>query len=209
MNDERSSTNIATEFFSRCRTLKLIPHTGEKCFQQPITSKFDFLGYSFNEKIISVRDGSVDGIRRKIINLCTAYKYRKDKDLEKLIFKVNLKISGCIFNGKKFGWLFYFSQINDKSLLHGLDHFVSKQLKRVGITSISQVKSFHKTWYQINYNLETSKYIPNFDTYSQEKKIELVALYKFRRNPENLDGDFRRIIIREIRDLENDLGSFS
>lgn len=98
-------------FHYRCELLKLNLHDKEKIIRQELYLGFDFLGYQFYSNRIGVRRGSVDAIREKIIKMCSVYVNAKNQDVERFLFRLNLKISGCIFNQKKYGWLFYFSQL--------------------------------------------------------------------------------------------------
>ena len=188
--------------------LKLHDEDNNKNYCQPINKAFDFLGYNFNDRKISVRKQSLNNIRDSIIKILTYFKYRKNLNIELLEFKMNLRISGCIIDNNKYGWMFYFSQITDESILHSLDHFISKQLKRYDMNNI-RIKKFVKVWMEINKNINNTSYIPKFSYYSKEQKEKIVGLYKIRFDSDDIDNIFDEIISKEIRNLEKDMVGMS
>lgn len=206
--NSNNKESISKSFIRDCNKIDLNVHKDEKYINQGINDPFDFLGYSFYNKIISIRKKSQDKIREKIIKICSSYKYSKKKDLELFRFKLNLKITGCIYNDKKYGWLFYFSQTNDLELIHSLDHFVKVQIKRF-IHQEIEIKRFSKTFYQIRYNLNKTKYIPNFNNYTKAMRKKLLELNSIKFNAETIEVCFEQLINKEIRDLERDLSSLS
>ncbi|MDA3779714.1 MAG: reverse transcriptase domain-containing protein, partial [Bacteroidales bacterium] len=157
---------IKKEITYDCKKLGLELHTDdpEKSKSCMISDTFGFLGYSFKDSKISVRKKSIDHLRESIIKLFTSYKYSDSHNLKLLKWSVDFRITGCIFNDTKFGWLFFFSQMDDLKLLGSLDHFVKKQAKRFNInTSEISFKKFFRTYNEITNNLTNTKYIPNFD----------------------------------------------
>ncbi len=125
-----------------------------------------------------------------------------------MIFKINIRITGCIINSNKYGWLFYFSQINDEALLHSLDNFVRKQLKRFNIEN-QKTKKFVRTWKEINNNFHTTNYIPNYDLITKEKKEKIIKIYNLKYSFYDIDDIFKKIINREIKYLEKDMAGLS
>jgi len=188
--------------------LKLHDDKDKKNCCQPANEVFDFLGYKFNNGKISVRKQSLDKIRDSIIKLLTYFKYRKNVNSELIEFKMNLKISGCIIDSNKYGWMFYFSQITDESILHSLDRFINIQLKRYGMQELKH-KKFVKTWNEINKNIKNTSYIPKFNYFSKEQKKKIVSLYKIKFDNDDIDSIFDDIINKEIRNLEKDMVGMS
>lgn len=89
--------------------------------------------------------GDVVSIRGLLRTLFTSssYEYSKAKNessLEELfrkrknqvvvqalfIWRLNLRISGCILESKKYGWLFYYSQMSDLKILFQLDWLIKR-----------------------------------------------------------------------------------
>ena len=199
-----------------CKILGLELHRDdpEKALSCNLSEGFSYLGYVFKNSHISVRKKSVDNLRESIINIFTNYKYSKHHDLALLQWAINIRITGCIFNDTKYGWLFFFSQINDEGLLHSLDHFIKTQLLRFGIDSRKiHIKKFVRAFYEIRKNLKNSKYIPNFDLISIKDKRKIlrnVFGLKIRlMSRTDIEYQFNKRIYRTIKDLEKDLARIS
>jgi hypothetical protein len=180
----------------------------------PIGSGFRYLGYSFEGNKITVRDDSAQKIRESLIRTLTYYKYSKKKDIDQLIWTINLRITGCQFNETKYGWMFYFSQITDLQLLSGLDHLVKAQIGRFGLDLKKiHVKTFTRTYFEINKNLRATKYIPNYDDISQQAKSDILHNV-FKKDVSNMSDSqvnfrFKQLIFRNVKELERDLGKRS
>lgn len=143
----------------------------------------EYLGFSFLGDNISVRESSVENLRKRIrqlfIDTCKNSKKNSGPDAaykQKYLYKkINLKISGCLYDNKKYGWLFFFQDINDLTLLHHLDWFVKKCFSDFEMNyDHSKIKSFVKTYFKIKSlnsdKLDAESYIPKF----AEKKIKTV-----------------------------------
>ena len=113
-----------------------------------IKDKFEFLGYRFENELISVRDASVQKMYENISKVFTLYKNKKYSSKEEFITRLNLKITGCIIDGKKYGWINFFSLINDFKLLFALDKFVEKNCKKYYI-NYENMKKFSRAIYEI------------------------------------------------------------
>ncbi len=199
-----------------CKNLGLNLHKREdkssKSTSGKIVDGFGYLGYEFASGKVTVRKKSVDKIRESIIRLFTNYKYSKTKDIELLKWGLNIRITGCIFNKSKYGWLFFFSQIDDLSLLGALDHFIQAQLKRFDINGLKP-KNFLRTYHEITQNLSKTTYIPNFDRFStSEKERILIDVFKLKNlpaTPHDVEYQFNRRIYKMVTELERDLGGTS
>lgn len=113
-----------------------------------INEPFEFLGYKFEDKLISVRETSIQKMYGNIIKLFTLYKNKKYFSKEEFITRLNLKITGCVIDGKKYGWISFFSLINDYTLLFMLDKFVEKSCKNFNI-NYEEIKKFSRAIYEI------------------------------------------------------------
>jgi retron-type reverse transcriptase len=126
---------IQDEIVDNISTLDLKVHEfsedSEKSAFGLLQNGVQFLGYYFKGNRITVRTSSIhkiyEGINRVFLK---HHKYAKKENVEKLYRKLNLKIAGCIVDGKHYGWLNYFSDINDKTLLFKLDAHVKRGFKR-------------------------------------------------------------------------------
>lgn len=202
----------------------------------------NFLGYTFfrSQKCIgetmyitSVRKESRLAMERKIISLLN--NFNKDRSTTKknlTIHELNRLITGSISREidndinkiKRFGWLFFYSQINDETLLWHLDIFVENKINdlmkkpknqnlKIYIGEIiKKKKSFVRTYYEIIHNFEKTNYIFNPDGYSETQKIEFlnenfgISIEKIRKmTPKELDRRFKSYVYRKIKRDEKDL----
>jgi len=128
--------------------------------------KLQFLGFEFYENNLSVREQSIDKFRDRIIGVFYHNMNKSDKDLYR---ELNLKISGCVYDNKQYGWMQFFRQIDDKTLLCSLDSFIKSQFKRFKRKyEEKKIKKFIKTYFLLkNYDVDKlgkNTYIPNFST---------------------------------------------
>lgn len=209
---------IQDEITQDCSDIKLELYKesdhSSKSSSGKIVDGFLYLGYEFGSKGITVKKKSVDKLRESLIKILTNYKYSKTDDLALLNWAINLRVTGCIFNKTKYGWLFFFSQINDLPLLYSLDHFITKQIIRFGIdASKIKTKKFVRSYYKITKSISKTKYIPNFDKYlfKEKKQIlkEVFGLQTESMNNSEIQHQFNKRIYRTISDLEKDLGKTS
>lgn len=173
-----------------------------------IKKDFYFLGYSYSDTLISVRESSINNLHNSIIDIFTQYKHSKDKNIKFLYWKLNLKISGCKFEGKKYGWLYFFSQINDETLLFKLDIFVKNMFKKFDIKyDKNEVKKFIRTYFEILKNRTYTTYIPDFTelTISEKKDIleNVFNLYEIASN--QIEYRFNKLIYKSIKEMEKDI----
>lgn len=88
----------------------------------------------------------------------------KERALAYCQWKLNLRITGCIFEGKRLGWAAYFSQITSTSQLRAINHTISKLTHRFCPRGEVRPKSLIKTFYELQRGLSANhRYIPNFD----------------------------------------------
>jgi|AKZA01.1.fsa_nt_gi Reverse transcriptase (RNA-dependent DNA polymerase). len=177
----------------------------EKCF--------NYLGYEFKDQTLSVRGSSVNKLETSIEQLFISFITSSERNVELLKWKINLRITGCIKDRKKYGWLLYFSQVNDIATMSHLDWYVSKMKKRFNIGEDIQFKKFKKTYYEIKFNLSKTKYIVNLDTLScEEKKRILSAIYthdvKGLKDKE-INQLFYYVMAKELNSLERDIQPIS
>jgi len=132
----------------------------------------------------------------------------------KLIWRLNLRISGCQLNGRKIGWLFFFSQSKNTQQLKQLDAFVAKHAAKVlAPGDRGRIKTFVKAYYEIKYRAGTTKYHPNFDAFDDEQKKAQISVLLPKKtaaeldalSSEKLDELFKRCVGYEIADLEKDM----
>lgn len=175
-----------------------------------ISSGFDYLGYEFKGSVISARNGTIEKLRSSLVSIFTSHKHSKTQREEFLLWRLNLRVSGCIFQNKSKGWLFFFAEINDEKLLHRLDHYVEKLCKRFDVKV--KPKKFVRAFKEIQYKKYETNYIPNFDEYDIGQMKE-VLINHFDYNLEGLSDidivfEFNKKVGGQVRDLEVDVKDF-
>lgn len=167
--------------------LKFHTQDSSKYYNGPMASKdgFDFLGYHFfvtTEKIkVSVRNSSVQKFLNSSIGLITKYqkggygnRFADTREAEAaFIFDLNEKITGAFRQDKRYGWLWYFRQMNDLALLEKMDNVIRKELKKEKSTKDIKVKRLKRAYYEIQNFTEKNKYILNYGT----KDVALIKSY--------------------------------
>lgn len=187
----------------------------EKFEKGRLINGFSFLGYELKDDIVKPRDKTIKGLEKTIERLFRDYSKSIDKNYKLFIWNLNLKITGAISDNKKFGWLFYFSQITDQKLLFHLDWFIEKMFKRFNIkldNSEIRLKRYVRAFKEITLNLNHTKYIPNFDDYDpmdMHKFLLEICGIEEDMSIDEIEDKFYRVVFRSISNLEKDLQNFS
>ena len=208
------------------RAAKLTPHrigdAGSKTRVGELGKGFDFLGYSIRPKRISIREGSIRGFEGSLVGVFTEYKHRlraavtpADKEAyhRRFLWLLNLRITGCIFREKRYGWIFYFSQINDLSVLRRIDNTINLLLKRFKVAIPPRPKRALKSFYEAKRVDKTAHlYIPNYDAMTPPKmrKFLMELGFKVDSLPDlEVLIAFNKVIRRATRRLEEDISHIS
>jgi RNA-directed DNA polymerase len=200
----------------------------EKCVCIPFCSEVDYLGYHLELPKISVKKMTVEHFLRSISALVSQYKrlgptgmyHNVDSLVAKELFlsDLNEKITGAISENRSYGWIFYFSEMNDLPLLYGIDALIERKfLSRLTLELLPNpgaVKKLSRAYYLTKYS-RLGGYIHNYDIYDTiPKKLEFLN-YRGQILPgENLTetqiqrrfDQFRR---RRLSDLEADIDEAS
>jgi hypothetical protein len=180
----------------------------------PVGDGIDFLGYRISVDSVSIRKSSYRRMFKNILKVITDYRYRRD--INRLIFRLNLKITGCTVDARRRGWMMFFSHTEDTKQLSHLDDFVKAQLRRVGFPAdrIVDIKRFVKSYHEIKYNLRNTNYIPNLDLFDMNDRMFAIAALSHRTIEElstwdvqAIEQEFSRLMSREVQDLEQDVGN--
>lgn len=178
-----------------------------------IADGFEYLGYAISDKGVSVRRNSVVSLERNLETIFRSYASSENKNVERLKWRVNLKITGFIIDKRKYGWLFFYSQISDLAVLARLDWLIRTLCSRFDIPEDVHFKKFMKTYHEITKALHTTRYIPNLDGFSiQDKRRVVQQIYGKDvegRNDGFVEMNFQQLINREIRDTQRDVQPFS
>lgn len=192
-----------------------------------LSQGFDYLGYKYDGKVFTVRKDSILRFERSIESIFSKYKKKNFSNIELFVWELNSKITGLIVETKqmndldepikkKFGWLFFFSQIDDVPLLYHFDYLIMKLIRRYKLENkidLSSVKRFVKAHHHIKYKRHETNYIPNFSEYTIDDKKQLLAqVFKkdiSKKSDDDIDNQFEYIMYQLIKDLEEDVQYFS
>lgn len=203
--------------------MSLVAHpfseAGSKSSYGELEHGFDYLGYYVNWPNVSVRESSVrkleHGISKKFArfgreaNLGDGAGVR----IRRLEWYVNILISGCILDGRRRGWIHFFSYMNDFSLLRKLDWLVRSKVSQYGLFGAFQPKSFMKAFrLAARRSRDALGYLPDFDKYSSGAQRELLQLLgdgRFEELSQMSDEEVRQRFIKrlngELLEIERDL----
>ncbi|MBM7558177.1 reverse transcriptase domain-containing protein [Halanaerobacter jeridensis] len=185
-----------------------------------IKEGFIYLGYQIAGKDFSVRDKSRYNLEHSIEDIFVKHSRSGFQNIDLFLWELNLRITGCFIDeNDKYGWMFFFSQMNDKTLLFELDWLVQKFIDRFDLRDKideDEVKRFVRTYHEINYNLHETNYIPDFDEYDENDKrnflINVIDIDKEKINKmdeDELELNFFRNIYPSIKKLEKDFQDIS
>ncbi|CDH30117.1 putative retron-type reverse transcriptase [Xenorhabdus bovienii str. Jollieti] len=219
---------MASHVIKKLQLLNLNPHPlneeNSKSKVGNLDESFDFLGYHISQGELLIKHESILRFESSLAKIFTAYKHAvlqaKNKcDKERAIaycqWKLNLRITGCVFEGKRLGWVSYFSQISTTAQLRSVNHTVSHLIRRFSLSSEIKQKSLIKTFYELRRGTaDTFKYIPNFDNLDISQKRELVSMWigkdkaKMLSNSE-IERKFKFKIANSAKELEEDISGIS
>lgn len=172
-----------------------------------------YLGYKFYNTKTGIRPSAEQKLECSLEEL---FRKCKNKKLSVPLFtwRLNLRITGCILDKKKYGWMFYYSQLNDLEILFHLDWLIDRFFDRFQIKKSDSIKSFVRTYHEITKNVSRSTYLFNADFYSiDEKRQVLASIYDKANLPsfnnEKIDALFKEIMFQEVEYLERDIQNFS
>lgn len=183
----------------------------EKSSIGSLVDGFDYLGYRFSGSSVTARPESIDRLKESLVSIFTSYKYSKQKSESFLLWRLNLRITGCIYENKSKGWLFFFSEINDESLLHSLDAYVRKLLIRFEVDIVP--KKFVRAFKELSFRKYQTNYIPNFDVYDLDQMkavlFDYFGLDLSESEDEEIEFEFKKRINRQVKDLQIDIKDFN
>lgn len=220
------ATSVATELITELKKLELNPHEfGEdsKSKVASLTEPFNFLGYRIDSNNILIRHESILKFESSIAKIYTAYRYRltsarsridKERAQAYCQWKLNLRITGCIFEGKRLGWLSYFSQITTTAQLRAVNHTIRKLNERFFPKGEVRPKSLIKTFYELQRGTKSHHcYIPNFDKLDIEQEREILAIWYGSEVDKMSDAEAKRKfsikVGKAVRELEEDIAHLS
>lgn len=193
------------------------------------TRSFIFLGYKIQLSRVSISDKNVQNFIKRIAAKFTWYRngiknessrpiwLRNDLERYKEVFieELNEMITGSISKKRNYGWLFFFSAMNDLSLLFKLDKIINsffKQEETFEFSPPSSLKRLVKAFYIISYPKESNKgYINNYDDNDTVKKKFDYLSFRGRIDPnvEYTEGEivklYNEFVKKKISSLKKDI----
>jgi hypothetical protein len=190
---------------------------------------FEYLGYRFELPKITIRESSIVKFINSVASMISSFKnnyqitIKKYKWIEDDLYKnilienLNEKITGAISETKRYGWLFYFLEINDEALLHRIDRIIDSFFERLdefNNTRPDNLKRLARAYFEAKYNSH-GNYIHNYNIYVtfHQKMDYLKKLGKI--NPEStyskedIDQIFEKTKSHNLLHLDNDIGEIS
>jgi RNA-directed DNA polymerase len=169
-------------FIARARRRGLSVHKvgGGKSHLSKLADEFRYLGYVFKGRSISVRPGSVENLLSSLASKFSDFRHNGARRLERFKFltpqrlneifllELNERITGAVRDNRRYGWIAYFSQVTEHSLLHKLDYVVRVMFRRLPEfhhRPPSNLKSFARAFFEMKFRPE-SGYIRNFNSIS-------------------------------------------
>lgn len=223
---EGQAMSTARELITELKKLELNPHDfgpESKSKVASLAEPFSFLGYHIEGSSILIRHESILRFESSIAKIFTAYKHklasarsRADKERAEAYcqWKLNLRITGCIFKGKRLGWVAYFSQITTTKQLRSVNHTIRKLNDRFCPRGEVRPKSLIKTFYELQRGTTGShRYIPNFDELDIGQKREVLAIWLGAEAMILPDAEVERRfaikVSKAVRELEEDIAHSS
>ena len=227
INSSEISEFRIKNFIKELESLKLVVNSSKTEQNSLNTAAFSFLSYSISNDKISVAQKNIEIFLRRIAAKITWFKscyqvkekrpeyLKNDPDRLKEVFidELNDMITGLIANNKTYGWLFYFSEINDLDLLFKLDKIISSFFSKIdafGNKRPKELKKLVRTYYAI-----TSKnlnYICNYDNLDTIRKKRNFLVFRGQISStkaysnEDIVRHFLRYQNKQIRKNEQGLG---
>lgn len=148
-----------------------------KSYISPLTEPFSYLGYVFSWPRITVRAATVERFLQSIAAKFSEYFHEKHVKLKRyaylneerlkeiFVLELNERITGAISESKRYGWIAYFNQINDLSLLSRLDLTIASMFSRAvdfDRKAPSNLKKLSRAYYEMRYRPEGG-YVHNYD----------------------------------------------
>lgn len=185
----------------------------------PTKAGFTYLGYVMRTDRIGVRHSSIVRLESHLARIHADWNRDITHGINRTLadqrfhWHRNLAITGCIFEGVANGWIQYFRQLDDLTILKRLDSTVDRLAARYKTPTQPHRKTFMRAYWVIRHPRSRGhEYIPNFDLYgTRDMERELLALGEntSKMTEQTIRETFFRIVRRAVRDLEHDVGNIS
>ena len=213
---------VAALFHNEGLTVHDPDEPGGKSHIGAIADGFEYLGYWFGPGGISVRRSSVHKVESALARAYTRYAKSTQHEfnsvaLARCQWKVNLIVTGCVYKGAARGWLHYFRQMDDLTLVKQLDTTLDRFDRRFAMPGSFRHKKFMRTYWEIKagkFRSVADSYIPNFDlTPIRDMRTVVAQVIGYKEVAELTDtqvkAKFDRFIGKMVAELEEDIGFVS
>lgn len=186
------------------RGLSLHPMGSSKTHVEPLLKPFGYLGYTFQWPMISVRDATIERFLQSIAAKFSDYTHNKTRRLAKFkylnedrlkdifLLELNERITGAISQKKRYGWIAYFNQISDLSLLHRLDAAIEGMFKRMpdfGHNVPPGLRKLSRAYFEMKFN-PLGGYVRNYDEIVGRAEMLTFLTERGRIDPDETLTDF-------------------
>jgi len=201
-----------------------------KTICREISKDIDYLGYHLQLPTVSIKSITVERFLSSLSSLFSAYISRgasmypqADKQTGKNLFISDVieKITGAISENKRYGWLFYFLEMNDLPLLYRIDWLIqNKFLIRLKDPTTrplpEEIKKLTRSYYEDKYT-PLGGYVHNYDTYDTiAKKLRFLVFRGIIKRDEEttiqqseIERKFNQFKKNRLSGLESDIGETS
>lgn len=188
---------------------------------------FTYLGYKISTNNISIADANVELFVRRMAGKFTWFKnglhnknrrptwlVEDDRFKEVFIEELNEAITGIISTSKNYGWLFYFSEMNDESLLFKIDKIIANFFVTLEIFDLRAPKNLKRISraYKVIKHKGNKNYISNYDDYDSIRKKRNYLIFRGKIDPDLIYTDslveslFEKFRTKQIKKIEKDIG---
>lgn len=203
------------------RGLGMHPIDKAKSHIGPISEPFGYLGYHFVAPTISVRDSTVERFLQSIAAKFSDYRHNSKRRLERrkyltearlqeiFLLELNERITGAISEKKRYGWIAYYNEITDLTLLHRIDHAIRSMFSRLHEfpdQGLQGLKKLSRAYFEMKY-CPDGGYVRNYDVITTTAQKVQFLVERGHIGPEELLSDaqvsdrfehYRRRVLSEM-----------
>lgn len=223
-NDEKQKNKILEAIQIELRNKYHLDLNHKKTALGKSKDNFNYLGYNISNQRITIKHQNILKFEKKLEKLFSQYRYlsiHNEKMMKFQLWKINTTITGIKLKNEKgyvdkYGWVFYFQNINDVRLMYHMDFLLKKFSKKYKL-KIEELKKFSRTLKEIKYNKQ-STYIMDIEAQyglTKEKREFLIEMNIYtedelkEKSDEKIIKLFKAILFKTVKELEKDEGKES
>lgn len=146
-----------------------------------LSKEFDYLGYKYalisaTKYGFTIKEKNLNKLKDSLIKIISAYRNHKNSEL--FLWELNLRITGFIIDRNKYGWLYFYSLLDDISILYELDWLINKICIDFGVNKqlIARVKKFVRAYHEIVKKKGKSDYLPRLSNFNLTQKKSMLKI---------------------------------